>query len=140
MKLVFDQDAIIAEWAKDKYKAGLDPWWHCIGIVDRASQIVGAASLHYYNGSNVELCYWGPRTLTPSVASAIAVFCFGIMGVNRVTCRTPRSNKIVARHLPKLGFKVEGLARRFYGPLKRDDAILFGLTVDDAQRLLRRAK
>jgi|SRR6516164_543777 RimJ/RimL family protein N-acetyltransferase len=135
-RLLFGQDQAVAAWAKDKYAAGLAPWISALGIVDRDNRIVGAATLHDYNGSNVELCYWGPRSLSRYVAGGIALFCFRVLRVNRVTCRTPRSNKIVARHLTKLGFRYEGLLRSYYGPSRAQDAIMFGLLATDATRLL----
>lgn len=135
-RLVFGEDQAIAAWAKDKYAAGLAPFVAAIGVVGHGQQIVGAATFHDFNGSNVELCYWGPRTLSRYVAGGLALFCFAGLRVNRVTCRTPRSNKIVARHLSKLGFRYEGILRRYYGPEKQHDAILFGLVAADAARLL----
>ncbi len=137
MRLVLGQDAAIAEWAKDKYDCGLPACTHALGIVDSAGNIRGAATLHYYGGANIELCYWGPRTVTRGIARQIAHICFYGLRASRVTCRTQRSNKIVTRHLSKLGFRYEGLARHYYGPSKQQDAVLFGITLDDAARLLR---
>jgi RimJ/RimL family protein N-acetyltransferase len=137
MKLLFGQDQAVAAWASDKYEKGLAPFIAAIGIVDASNAMAGAATLHDFNGSNVELCYWGPHTLSRYIAGGIALFCFGVLKVNRVTCRSPRWNKPVVRHLTKLGFRYEGVLRHYYGPVKRQDAIVFGLTRDDAQRLLR---
>ncbi len=139
MRLVVGQDAAVAQWAQDKYAGGLQPYIQAMAIVDGIGNIRGAATLHYHGGSNIELCYWGPGTLTRRIAGQIAEICFFGLKVSRVTCRTPRSNKIVARHLPKLGFRYEGLARHYYGPTKQQDAIMFGLTLDDAARLLRKS-
>lgn len=136
-RLVFGEDQRIARWAQDKYAAGLAPWFAAVGVVDDAGQITGAATFHDFNGSNVELCYWGPRTLSRYVAGGIAAFCFKLLKVNRITCRTPRANKIVVRHLAKLGFRYEGLLRSYYGPTRAQDAIIFGLIAADASRLLR---
>ncbi len=137
MKLLAGHDAAVAQWAAMHYAAGLPAYVMALGIVDAAGDLRGAATLHEFNGTNVELCYWGPRTLTRAIAKNIAAVCFMGLGVCRVTCRTPRSNKIVVRHLPKLGFRYEGLLRHFYGPTKQQDAILFGMTREDAARLLR---
>lgn len=139
MRLLIGQDQAIAAWAKDKYAAGLAPWVWAVGVVNRAGDLVAAATFHDFNGSNVELCYWGPWSLTRTIAGGIAEFCFYGLGVQRVTCRTPRGNKIVAKHLHKLGFRYEGLLRRYYGPAKSQDALMFGMTAADAERLLRRS-
>ena len=135
-RIVFGEDHAVAAWAKDKYAAGIAPYVVAIGVANRAGEFIAAATLHDYNGSNVELCYWGPSTLSRYIAGGIALFCFKGLKVNRVTCRTPRSNKIVVRHLTKLGFKYEGLLRFYYGPSKGQDAIVFGLVASDAARLL----
>ncbi len=137
MKLLAGHDVAVAQWAATKYAAGLPAYVMALGIVDDAGNIHGAATLHEFNGSNVELCYWGPSTVTRRIATQIAGICFLGLKVCRVTCRTPRGNKTVVRHLPKLGFKFEGLLRHFYGPTKAQDAILFGMTRADAARLLR---
>ncbi len=137
MKLVTGHDAAVAQWAATKYAAGLPAYVMALGIVDDVGDLRGAATLHEFNGTNVELCYWGARTLTRGIAGQIAAICFLGLRVCRVTCRAPRANKVVVRHLPKLGFRYEGLLRHFYGPTKQQDAILFGMTRDDAGRLLR---
>jgi len=137
VRIVAGHDHEVAAWAQDKYERGLRPYDAALAIVNKQEQIVGAATLHEFNGSNVELCYWGPNTLTRYIAGAIAYFCFRTIKANRITCRTPRWNKPVVRHLPKLGFKYEGLLRRYYGPDRKHDAIIFGLLLSDAERLLR---
>ncbi len=137
MRLMLGHDYEVARWATDKYAAGLAPYIQAMGIVDGEGNIRGAATLHDFNGSNVELCYWGPWTVTRGIARQIAMVCFYGLKACRVSCRTPRGNKIVARHLPKLGFRYEGLARHYYGPTKQHDAIMFGMTLEDAARLLR---
>ncbi len=137
VRLVLGQDAAVAQWAQDKYDCGLPACTHALGIVDDAGIIRGAATLHYYGGSNIELCYWGPTTLTRGIVRQIVEFCFYGLKVARMTCRTQRNNKIMVRHLTKLGVKFEGVARHYYGPSKQQDAILFGLTFADAARILR---
>jgi RimJ/RimL family protein N-acetyltransferase len=138
MRLVFGQDAFVAQWAIDKYDCGLPACTHALGVVDAAGNIRGAATLHYYGGSNIELCYWGPLTLTRGIVREIVEFCFYGLKVSRITARTQRNNKVMVRHLTKLGVKFEGVARHYYGSTKKNDAILFGLTFDDAARILRR--
>ncbi len=137
MRLVIGHDAEVMRWAETKYAGGLPACVQAMGIIDEAGNIRGAATLHFHGGSNIELCYWGPHTLTRRIAGQIAQVCFYGLKVCRVTCRTPRDNKVVVRHLPKLGFRYEGIQRRYYGSTKKQDAIMFGMTLDDAARLLR---
>lgn len=108
-----------------------------VGLVDVLTGLLkGAVTFHDYNGSNVELSYWGPNSITRGAIKGLALFCFNSLKVNRVTVRTPRRNKAVTRGLPKLGFRAEGLLRRYYGPHRNDDAVIFGITVEDARRLM----
>lgn len=137
MRLVLGHDALVAQWAKDKYAAGLPPYIQAMGIVDDEGNIRGAATLHEFNGFNVELCYWGPGTASIHIARQITAICFDGLKVLRITCRTPRGNKVLVKHLPRIGFRYEGLLRRYYGPTRAHDAILFGALRSDALRLLR---
>jgi hypothetical protein len=41
------------------------------------------------------------------------------------------------RTIPKFGFVFEGVQRHFYGPNKRDDAILFGMLKPELLRIAR---
>jgi len=133
--LVFGRDFEVYAWVSKRFGRPVALMHSAIGIMDDFGKMIGAASLHDYNGSNVELVYWGPARL--SLSRQLARYCFEGLKVNRVTARTPRGNEIVKRGLPKLGFIYEGTLRHYYGPFKRDDAILFGLLRKDAQRLLK---
>ncbi len=138
MQLLFGHDQDIAKWVNDKYQAGVPPYIAALGLVD-SNEIKGACSFHDFNGPNVELCYWGPQTLRRGIVAQIADFCFRGLKVQRVTARTPRGNKSVINGLQKLGFVREGVLRHYYGPYRRDDAFVFGLLAQDAERLLRKA-
>ena len=46
----------------------------------------------------------------------------------RVTIRTEKSNKIVKRHAPRLGFKFDGTRRDYYGP--GADALEYYMTAE----------
>lgn len=136
MKLLFGHDKTVADWASQKTGRPLRCWHHAIGVLDSEGVLVGAASFHDMNGSNVEIAFYGPRSASPSVMRGLARFAFDTLGVHRVTAKTPRQNKIVTRHLPRWGFRFEGVMRRYYGAGKRLDAILFGLVREDAAKLL----
>lgn len=137
MILLFGHDTTVAEWASSKFGRKIAVWNYALGVLDRDGALRGAATFHDWNGSNIEVSYWGPWTLRLSVVCGIARFCFVELGANRITARTPRSNKIMTRHLRKLGFRHEGVSPVYYGPRRADDAVIFGLLARDAGRLLR---
>jgi RimJ/RimL family protein N-acetyltransferase len=140
MNLLFGHDKVVADWASKKFGKPLRNWHVAIGIIDDAGVLVGAASFHDYNESNIEFSFYGPGAARASIVRPLMKFAFETLKVNRVTARTPRQNKIVIRHLPAFGFHMEGVMKHYYGPVKRLDAIVFGLTKADAQRFIGAAK
>ena len=138
MNLLFGHDKTVADFASRQTGAPLRAWHHAVGIIDPSGLLVGAASWHDMNGSNVEICFYGPKCLRASLVHGLARFAFVSLGVTRVTARTPRKNKMIARHLPRLGFRFEGILRHYYGPTRGLDALIFGLLAEDAARLVGR--
>lgn len=136
MKLIFGQDKLVADWASKKFGKPLRNWYFAIGIADKTESLVGAASFHGYNGSDVELCYYGPGSCSLGAWRGLLSFAFDNLKVNRITARVPRQNKNVLKGLPGLGFKMEGVMRHYYGPVKRLDAIVFGLLETDARKII----
>lgn len=132
MNLLFGHDRTVADWASKQTGAPVRNWHHAVGVIDRDGLLVGAATFHDMNGSNVEFCFYGPGSVSVSIMRGLVAFAFGALGASRVTARTPRGNKLIARHLPRWGFKFEGVMRRYYGNAKRLDALMFGLLREDA--------
>lgn len=140
MNLLFGHDKAVADWASKQFGYPLANWYFAVGIIDKDGLLVGAASFHDFNGSNVELCFYGPGAMTASMLRGLMKFAFVGLKVNRVTARTPRQNRIVIRALPRFGFKCEGVAKHYFGPTKRLDAIMFGIVAADAAKHVERAK
>jgi hypothetical protein len=136
MNLVFGDDKTIADWVSKQRGKSIPPWYFAVGVINKSGVLKGAATFHNYNGSNIELCYHGPNTLTLNVFKGIADFCINRLKVNRLTVSVPRKNKSLIKHLPKFGFKVEGVMRHFYGPFRRDDAIIFGILSSEGKIFL----
>ena len=84
----------------------------------------------------MELSFYGPGAVTASVVRQLMRYAFDWLKVNRVTAKTPRQNKTVICGLPSFGFRMEGVMRHYYGPVKRLDAIVFGLLKADAIRFM----
>lgn len=89
-------------------------------------QMVGAAFFHAHNGPDVEISYYGPRTMTLDVVKGLAKIAVEHLGVSRVTARasaTPDHKKI-RKGFAKIGFEYEGTRKCGYGD---KDAVMFGL-------------
>jgi RimJ/RimL family protein N-acetyltransferase len=138
LNLVFGHDKTVADWVDKKFGYPSAPYSHAIGIIDKSGALIGGAVFRDWNGFNIELAYYGPGSVTPSLFRQIAKFCFEHLKVTRVTARTLRANKIVNQGLPKLGFHFEGVSKRYYGPTKSKDAINYVFLREDFDRMMER--
>ena len=134
--LLFNNDKTVADWVSKKWGKPIPPWYFAVGILNKEGLLQGAATFHNYNGSNIELCYYGPRTVTKEVVKGLTDFVVNHVKVTRITACVPRSNKLLNKSLLKLGFKVEGVLRHYFGPYKKYDAIVFGILAEEAIRFL----
>ena len=127
MILLFNHDQTVADWASKKWGKSIPPWYYAVGVLNKEGILRGAATFHNFNGSNVEICYYGPSTLSKNVIVGLNDFIFNHLKVNRLTISVPRKNKKLIHSVTRMGFKVEGVLKHFYGPYNRDDAIIFGI-------------
>lgn len=140
MNLLFSHDRSVADWVSKKQGKPLRNWHWAVGVINAEGLLVGCASFHDFNGSNIEICYYGPGSPTIGIVRGLMRFAFFTLNVSRVTARTPRQNKLVIRGLKTFGFKMEGVMKHYYGPFKRLDAVVFGLVASDAKRFIGVAK
>jgi len=111
------------------------------GIVDGDGALEGAAIFSdYYRGGNVELTYIGAGTLTRAIVKQIGYYAYHTLGVSRITAKTQRRNATVCRLLPKAGFEFECIQKRYFGPNKDDDAVVYSLSAQRAERWLKGIK
>jgi RimJ/RimL family protein N-acetyltransferase len=136
MNLLSGNDQVIADWASKKWGKPIAPWYHAVGIINSEGILCGAITFHNMNGSSAELCYYGPKTFTRRILRELAHFCIDHLKLNRLTLSVPRKNKVLVKALSKLGFKMEGVLRHFYGPYHRDDAIVFGILAQEGKVFL----
>lgn len=130
--LLFGHDDAIAKWAFETW--GLQTQMkfdRAIGLIDNKNgSLVGAVVFQCWNGTNVELSYYGLKpTLSLGVVRCLARDILFTFNVSRVTVSTSRKNRGLMRSLQRLGFKLEGAQRRFYGnrDCNRNTAIRFVL-------------
>jgi len=89
-----------------------------LGLADDAGTLVGGIMFSGYNGSDVEVHFYGPGTLTRRIVRLIFMLAAKHFNVNRVTIRTRKDH--MARGVQKLGAIYEGTCRRLYGPSDDD--------------------
>lgn len=136
MQLVFSQDALIASFLERNLGVTIHPPFTSLGFADDAGHLLGAAMFNGYNSHNIELTVFGPGAVSRGSIRAIFSYAFDQLGVIRMTARTRRSNKLVCRLLPRLGFTYEATMKNYFGPTKGDDAIIYRITRQDAAKWL----
>jgi len=94
--------------------------------IERDGEIVAGVVFNCFTGSNVELTVAG-KGWTPSFFREVSRYVFEAMGCVRMTFTTEQDE--VARLACRLGGKVEGLMRDFYG--KGRDATVVGVLKDE---------
>ena len=120
------QDAAVAKWVGEKYGGTiLGPQW-APGIVDNDGQLRGGFIIRANSGTTCELTVYSDQALTHGIARALFRYIFDALGFVRCVIHTAKSNRIVKRAVPKLGFRFEGTARNFYG--QGEDALQFSMT------------
>ncbi len=114
--LLHGADEMVAKWAFEIH--GLHPTAVdlAVGVVSPDHTLVGAILFQSFNGTNVEISYYGWRTLSPGIIRAIACIALEHFRAARVTVVTARRNKRLIRALVRLGFALEGHMHRYYGP------------------------
>ncbi len=117
------RDIEVAAWAFTTF--GFHPTQYCmaVGVIEEGI-LVAACLFHAHNGPDVELSYYGPKTLTLGLVKGLAKIAVEHLGVSRITARTARSNKAMTRGIRKVGFQYEGVRKCGYGD---QDAIMYGL-------------
>lgn len=140
MNLLFGHDATVAAWCEGKMGRRMGPWFKAVGVIDREGKLIGAATFHDWNTHNIEVAFYGPGAISKGIFVGLARYCFENLKVTRITARTTRKNRRVNRGLPKLGFRLEGVSKHFYGPLKRDDAINYVALRSDFEKFMGRLR
>lgn len=124
--LLFDCDVQVAQYLFTSYGWPPFKYEHAIGLlVD--GQLQGSIILHGYNGSNLELSYYGKGTMTAGVVRTIARYIIFTFNPSRLTVMTSKRNKRYIRSFQRLGFRLEGTQHRYYGQREcnRNTAVRF---------------
>ena len=130
-RLVFGHDDDVAAWTFSTFKMPPARYEMAIAIVE-GNSLVGSVMWHGWRGHDIEISYYGPKTMTLGIARACAKMAMDYWGVSRVTARTSRKNKMMTRGIKKIGFEYEGICHKGYGD---EDAVMYGLYGKNLARL-----
>lgn len=117
-KLVVGRDDQVAEWIFKELKIKPMQFNAAVGVT-KDDKIVGGILFTAWNGSDVEIHFFGPGVLTRRIVKAIMGMAVLHFNVNRMTVRTRKPH--MARGVSKLGAVYEGKIRRLYGPTDNDE-------------------
>lgn len=131
--LIIGYDQLVAAWTWRKYNLVPLPVDHAIGFL-RDGEFVGSAMLHWFNGNNIELSFFGPGFPSVSVFRNLARV--GLERFNVQRCTIHSANPIVVSGAQKFGFKLEGRERHFYGHDKH--AVRLALFRDGIEKMAKR--
>ena len=123
-------DGAVAALLCDKLGVKIVPPFASIGLRE-AGKLKGGVIFTNWNGVNVEITIYAPGMLNRRLISFIANYVFVEIGCLRVSTRARRSNVLALSVNRKIGFREEGVARRYFGPSDGDDAILFGMLKEE---------
>jgi RimJ/RimL family protein N-acetyltransferase len=136
MRLILGQDEAVGAFAAERLGVSITPPFTSMGIVDDADQLIGAIIYNDYNGANIEITVHAPGCLNRRIIRAMAAYPFEQLGVLRLTSRTKRSNRVMCKLFPRLGFVFEATLKHYFGPSRGDDAIVYRMTRAEADKWL----
>jgi RimJ/RimL family protein N-acetyltransferase len=134
LNLVFGRDAEVAEWVAQRVGYKIWPPYVAIGATKDGQTYCSGVVFNNWNGANIEITLASDNGLSRGAIRGIYYYLFSEVAAVRVTAHTRRSNKRMRKILPRLGFQYEGLAKRFYGLNKADDAFVFVLFPENASK------
>lgn len=135
MRVVHGEE--VALWAGAQLGVTFQEPYTAFGFADDRGFRGASIFNDYYRGGNVEWTYVGPQSFTRSSLRFMCRFAFDELEAARVTAKTRRGNVIARRMLPRGGFLFEGVQKRYFGPSKADDALVYVLWPEQAQRWIK---
>jgi hypothetical protein len=131
--LLTGHDEAVGAWIGNKLGQTIVPPFAAVGVL-KDGHLAGGWVLNGFNSFNGDLTIFAPGVLTRRTIGACYAHLFIDHGLIRVTGRTRRDNATMRALFPRLGFQMESVARRYYGPHRKDDAFVFVLFARDAQK------
>ena len=132
--MLFGFDSDVAEFVGKNMEREFAPPFTAIGVLDQNGNLVGGMVFSDYTGSNIEITIYGPGLMSRKVVSQCFDYVFNQLKCSRLTARTRRSNRLMRKLLPRLGFDYEATIKHYFGTERGDDALLFRLTPEYASK------
>lgn len=132
MIAVFGHDQTVAQWAGQRMDETFHPPFTAIGFSKDGQTLHGAAIFNGWNRSNIDITICGPGCLSRYSIGTAYQYVFCQLNAARLTARTARRNKRMQKLLPRLGFKFESVAQRYYGTTRELDGLVYRLLPEDA--------
>lgn len=139
MPLVTGHDGAVADWVAARLGIAIAPPYVALGVLNDTGTLIGGAVFSGRSGANIDVTIYGPGAMTRPALRAGFAYVFGQLRCERLTARCKRSNVAMRRLMERLGFTYEGTQRRYWGPERSDDAMLYGMTRDECRWLPTRA-
>jgi RimJ/RimL family protein N-acetyltransferase len=125
--IVRHRSEYVAIWAGAKLGGVFRQPFVAWGIADKDGNITGAVIFNDYDACNVEVTCVG-HGWTRGVIREIGRYCYEDLACTRVSITTRMSNSLVHSLAARLGGRLEGIKRRYYGD---EDAVLYGVLKDE---------
>src|SRR5258706_9080944 len=113
--LLVGNDEAIASWTYRKFNVHPQSVDKALGIVDKDGKLVGGILFQNFNGCDLHLSYYGIGTVSAGICRIIARTALEFFNCGRLTVITRQKNKRLILALMKMGFRFEGVMKRFYG-------------------------
>jgi hypothetical protein len=124
LQFVTHKSQQVAGWAASKMGARVIEPFYALGVEDEFGDPKGAFIFSEFTRHNVELTVYAPGALKRHIVRGVFSYAFNQLGVDRITVRCPAAKKELNELQEHLGFKFEGILRRFYGD---DDCFIYGM-------------
>ena len=114
----------VASWFAERQKHPVTPPYSTICWF-KDQKPVAAVLFNDYTGSSVELHYHGPSYGNRMILKDMFQYVFGQLKCNILIAKIPRDHVVLKNMLPRLGFKYLAVIPQYFGPEKKDDAIMY---------------
>lgn len=138
MRIIYDEADRVRKFVQENLKVVISPPYTAIGFSRNGSGYCGGVVFNHFNLSNVDITLYAPGCFSRETIRAVYAYAFKQVKVLRVTAMTRRSNHVMRQLLPRLGFsqEPEGMLPKYFGPSRSDDAFVFGLYAEQAEKWL----
>ena len=113
----------IAHWYINNQKLPVCPPYSAM-LWANDSGPVCAAIFNCFNGSSIEVHFYGPKGLTRQVLHDIAMYVYLQLRCNILIAKIPRANTF-KKYLSRIGFKYCAIIPSYFGPHRSGDAIMY---------------